>query len=113
MRSNEPNPCAPHTQILDCANLLRLRQPLIKRDRIGVIIHLLVLPQITFERSEDHSDARAIIVDLGDPLRTNVLERIAAVDLHTPISSLLAWLAGAGPFSILTLKQSMSTCVSS
>ena len=79
--------CGPHTQVLHSANLLGLGQTLIERDRIRVIIHLLVFPQVALERGEHDSHAGAILVDFRNPLGPDVLEGVRAVDLYPDIST--------------------------
>lgn len=73
--------CKALTQVLHRTNLLGLSQTLFKRDRIRIIIHFFVLPQIALERCEHDFHARAILADFGNPLRPHVLEGIGAVNL--------------------------------
>lgn len=79
--------CGPLTQVLHRANLLGLSQTLIKRDRIQVIIHLLIFPQIALERGEHDLHAGAILVDFGNPLGPDVFKGVRAVDLYLAIST--------------------------
>lgn len=74
--------CESRTQVLHRANFLGLGQTLLKCDRIRVIIHLLIFPQITLERGEYDLHARAILADLGNPLGPDVFKGVRAVNLH-------------------------------
>lgn len=79
--------CNSLTQVLHSTNLLGLSQTLFKRDRIRVIIHFLVFPQIALERGEYDPHAGAILVDFGNPLRPDVFEGVRAVDLFPAVSA--------------------------
>lgn len=76
------------TQVFDRTNFLRLCQSLIEGDSARVVVHLIILPQIALECREHNLHTGAVLVDFSDPLRPDVLERVATVDLYTPISAL-------------------------
>lgn len=78
-----------HTKVFHGADLLRPRQSFVKGDGVWVIVHLLILPQIALERGQNHLYPGTVLVDLCDPFRADVLERVAAVHLdgNTTVSS--------------------------
>lgn len=96
------------TQVFHGTNFLGFRQSFFVGDRVRVVVEELVLPQITLEGSEHQFDAGAVLRDLFYPFARHVLERIATVNLVGV--NLWSRPRGAG---ILTLKQSIITCVSS
>lgn len=79
---------APRTKVLHSADLLGLRQPFVERNAVWPVIHIVVLAQITFQRSQYNFHSWAVFVDLRNPLGANVLERVPAVNLYSSCQSL-------------------------
>lgn len=103
--------CKALTQVLHRTNLLGLSQTLFKRDRIRIIIHFFVLPQIALERGEHDPHARAILADFGNPLGPDILEGVGAVDLYIIWPLALSVLGQKGQIEPYAKAQHQDVCI--